>query len=1267
MNLSTAARRRPLHLAAAAIAVLGTASAAHAEGSRNLFPAGYTGSRANLDLQPAQVYVGAVRRRTFVYVFAQSGEYLLLGSSNRIDGNTAGNIRVYNPQPFGQTGDETIPAASDFDCVNGATGGAAGPHYSGDPAGGGNITGAIGTRANELAGPRSADGTAGGADTWLPCAYRAPTTGLYGVLFEVSDAGGGPNGAVDPPARSNNSVAAWEVAVRADAASTTSFDGRAFTYAFAFFTGANSRPVNSSLYYVTLDGFRYRQDLRNFDPNGYALYANASGFLDAGEPLYKSVRGGDATVFPFVPAGTGITAQRAQYPAFFADVDPAGPNAAEVARVLGALSIPLVPVDAQLNSVSFAGAIGSDQTVVNLGGTFTLNTSNTLTFQIVISRDGVDYDPANPNNRVLTGLAPGGAITATWDGRDNAGVPFPVGNFPYRTVGRNGEVHFPAVDAEGNPDGGPTVTRLNGPGTALARRTVYFDDRGYVTANGTTVGVLNGTLCPAGSGGTPPAPPFSLLGVDSSTNFRAWPGNGNSNADCVAQPTSQGFGDAKGLDLWTHVQTTAIDRTIEILGPVADLAVTKDDGLTSVLPGGAISYAIVVSNNGPSPADGALLTDPPVANFTATGVSCGSPTGGAACPLPAAVSVAALQGAGIPIPTFPANGSVTFTVTGTAGTAGSIVNVSSVAAPVGTTDPVPGNNSDPDTTGILAPELALAKTNGTTQVTPGGTTTYTLTVSNIGAAPTFGAIRVVDVLPAGIGVAAGAVPLTGTNAAAWTCTAAAQVLTCDSSTAIAPAGSSVFAFTAAVAANVVAPVVNRARVGGGGDPLNPNLPTEGDAQACTANGTPRGCAIDTDGVPAPVLAAVKTVNAGGDGIASPGEVLTYTIVVSNTGGPTTAPTVVTDPIPANTSYVAGSATGPGAAFAANTVSWSIPAGASFPVTLTFQVTVANPIPAGVSTIANTHTLDGLPGCATPPCTVTPTPATLGITKSVVDASGNGLAEPGETLTYTITLTNNGGSAATNVSVRDPIDANTTFVSASNGGTAAAGVVTWTGLSVPANGSLALTLVVTVNNPLPAGVTAIRNSAVIGNDPLPDCTVASPPANCTVVPVPRIALTKTTGSTTVQVPGSVGYTITVANVGGAPIANVVVSDPLPTGITGFAWTCTGTGVACPAASGSGAINQTVPNFPVGASLVYAVNATVAANAPPSILNQVTVTPTTAVTCTPSNQPAPCQASVPVTTVQAPTLVPVDGPALRVLLLLALLGVGLVALRGAARGH
>ncbi|HWU89808.1 MAG TPA: thrombospondin type 3 repeat-containing protein, partial [Kofleriaceae bacterium] len=68
------------------------------------------------------------------------------------------------------------------------------------------------------------------------------------------------------------------------------------------------------------------------------------------------------------------------------------------------------------------------------------------------------------------------------------------------------------------------------------------------------------------------------------------------------------------------------------------------------------------------------------------------------------------------------------------------------------------------------------------------------------------------------------------------------------------------------------------------------------------------------------------------------------------------------------------------------------------------------------------------------------------------------------ITYTIEYTNTGTVAATHVTITDPLPAGTTFISASGGGTQAAGTVTWTldKLAPGASGSVTVTVGVTVD-------------------------------------------------------------------------------------------------------------------------------------------------------------------------------------------------------------
>lgn len=108
-------------------------------------------------------------------------------------------------------------------------------------------------------------------------------------------------------------------------------------------------------------------------------------------------------------------------------------------------------------------------------------------------------------------------------------------------------------------------------------------------------------------------------------------------------------------------------------GAIANLQITKtntpangstDGSNDTVLAGSNVDYTIVVTNPGPGAADGAVVRDTPLTGLTCTSATCGSETNGAACPATTGSALAtALQSAsGIAIPTLPANGSATFTL-----------------------------------------------------------------------------------------------------------------------------------------------------------------------------------------------------------------------------------------------------------------------------------------------------------------------------------------------------------------------------------------------------------------------------------------------------------------------------------------------------------------------------------------------------------------------------------------------------------------------------
>lgn len=539
-----------------------TTQVVQAEGSRSLYPAGATGSRANIEWVDT-VYGNLVKRRTLLKVFARQGENILVGSSAMgvPNGSNRGDILIFNPGIVtGQIGSETVnPTNASFRCST-QTG-----------------QGKINSRTEELAGPRAITG-GGNASGYIPCYYTAPTTGIYDIImygplgFNSTTIAGGPTGDINLTSTNNfsgsqnSTIAAWDVTVRsATASSTTDLNGRLFAYYYSLFTGANGRPLNFSLYPVTNDGYRYQVRLLGLDPNGFLTYGNQVGFFDADgqTPLYRDVLGQDGQVAN--PSG-GVSLARPQYAMF---INPLSSDS-EMLSYLQAIGIdgnpavtgiPSTPVPPMVSSVMFAGNVMGNASLIGTGGTFTFNSTAGI-YEIVISRDGTNFDPTAPNNRVLRGVAANaGPQVVSWNGFDNNGVAFPVGdNYPARVKVHAGEYHFPLLDAENNPFGGPEIQLLNGT-NPLGNSQIFYDDRGYRTSNGSIIGVPGTVLCGTGA----PNPPASnpITGIASGLNVRQYGQNsnsGNNNSPCVGS-----FGDTKGLDLWTFSPSSTLNTPVTIV------------------------------------------------------------------------------------------------------------------------------------------------------------------------------------------------------------------------------------------------------------------------------------------------------------------------------------------------------------------------------------------------------------------------------------------------------------------------------------------------------------------------------------------------------------------------------------------------------------------------------------------------------------------------------------------------------------------------------
>ena len=195
----------------------------------------------------------------------------------------------------------------------------------------------------------------------------------------------------------------------------------------------------------------------------------------------------------------------------------------------------------------------------------------------------------------------------------------------------------------------------------------------------------------------------------------------------------------------------------------SDLAITKTDNKTSVISNTSNTYTVVVTNSGPDGAVTTTIADPAVVGLNKTSVTCVA-AGGTACP--ATVTVAALE-AGLVISSAPVNSTLTLTIVVTVtASSGTVTNVATVSPGPFVIDPVMANNtaSDADVVRALV-NVTIAKTNGTTTVVAGSTTSYTVTISNLGPGAADGAV-VTDV------------PGTGLNCTAVRCTAITGPASC---------------------------------------------------------------------------------------------------------------------------------------------------------------------------------------------------------------------------------------------------------------------------------------------------------------------------------------------------------------------------------------------------------------------------------------------------------------------------------------------------------
>lgn len=460
----------------------------------------------------------------------------------------------------------------------------------------------------------------------------------------------------------------------------------------------------------------------------------------------------------------------------------------------------------------------------------------------------------------------------------------------------------------------------------------------------------------------------------------------------------------------------------------ADVAVSKT-GPATVTPGNDVTYTVTVTNNGPSTATNVVLSDVIAGDATFVSVTPSAGCTGTTCTI------------GTMAPGASAIFSYTFHVAPDAD--GGVENTATVSA--STPDPAAGNNTSiVSSPAIGSADLAVMKS-GPATVTPGTDVTYGVTVTNNG--PSTAVNVVVGDYMLGEATFVSVTPSTG-------CTGPNCPIA-----SLAPGASAMFSYTFHVSPSATLAIQNNAQV----------IADTDDPVAGNNTSTVTSAIVGS--------ADVSVVKSGPGAVAS-GTNATYTIVVANAGPSDAANVTLTDVLPANTTFVSLSQSGP--AFDCTTGPTVTCTIATLPLSASTTFTlVVNVAAAASGSIDNTATVSAStadPNAAnntsTASLALNPGATDLAITKSVAgDRFGFGSA-----VTYTVVVTNNGPAIAFGTTVTDILPAGTTLQSASS----TQGTCTGTTTVVCSVGTLApaATATITLVVNLPREQTTVTNTATV---------------------------------------------------------------------------------------------------------------------------------------------------------------------------------------------
>ncbi|MDC7731427.1 DUF7507 domain-containing protein [Bacillus thuringiensis] len=360
--------------------------------------------------------------------------------------------------------------------------------------------------------------------------------------------------------------------------------------------------------------------------------------------------------------------------------------------------------------------------------------------------------------------------------------------------------------------------------------------------------------------------------------------------------------------------------------------------------------------------------------------------------------------------------------------------------------------------------------------------------------------------------------------------------------------------------------------------------------AVDPNSAPATTSTSTNIATNPVLDAMITmVKSVDQTLLTLGDTITYTTILTNNGNTNATNITFTDLIPDGTTFITDSVTINGITQIGLNPNTGITIGSIAPnssISIAFQVTatstpVQNPI-ANSATASYTFIADPNAPIVSRNVTSNTTFTTIN-TATILSSKqvDKAFSHIGDTLTYTVTLTNNGNSSAQNVIFTDAMSSGTKFItnSFSINGIPQSGADPTNGVNIgPITAGATVTVSFQVN------VTSLPTQNPIVNFSSTSYQLVSPPDAETSISNPVstqikeaiLSMTKNESVSFADIGQTAFYTTSITNIGNTDATNIVFTDALPSGLTFVPNTLTVDGVLQPNANpNTGVLLATLP--------------------------------------------------------------------------------------------